>query len=61
MKFEWELILNRGSGDQKQINSRAKVIGGWIVKDVYYDMDDDIDSRNIVFIPDPEHKWVIEQ
>lgn len=45
IKFEWELI------PPTEATYRAKVIGGWIV---YH-------FESMVFIPDPEHNWEIDQ
>lgn len=47
IKFEWKRI-----GD---MTYRAKVIGGWIVEHI------DCDRPTLVFIPDSNHEWEIEQ
>jgi len=33
---------------------RARVFGGWLVATNYYS-----DTASMVFVPDPEHKWMI--
>jgi hypothetical protein len=61
MKFELESLWHRGSraaGSLGQI-SRAKVIGGWLVNS--YSWFDEVGiSESMVFIPDPEHLWEID-
>lgn len=67
MKFEWEKI----DETETFATLRAKVIGGWIVKNEasFFTASDcshnghsiavrpSMDS--MIFIPDPEHKWEI--
>lgn len=55
IKFEWEIF----DDDQNfnELTYRAKVINGWIVKNIDYDYK----STNICFIPDPNHEWEIEK
>lgn len=65
MKFEWELIFENKCGEN---SFRAKVFGGWIVKDQFFSEPADIDvsdccvstSESMIFIPDANHEWVIE-
>lgn len=61
MKFEWETIAppvkNNGCIVEK-VTNRAKVIGGWIVQDAII-CGRQVDTA-IVFIPDPNHEWVVE-
>ncbi len=59
MKFEWENILAIGTPHQATINLRAKVIGGWVLKNIYYR--GKLRYENMVFIPDPKHEWSIDE
>lgn len=54
MKFEWEKI----SDINAEMTYRAKVIGGWIVKNWEAG---DSPSVSMVFIYDPVHDWTIEE
>lgn len=57
MIFEWEIITRH--------EDRAKVFGGWIVRTVWTRDNDDGDSvsvsSSLVFIPDTNHEWSIEE
>jgi len=67
MKFEWEEI-GKCDGDNCLYEvSRAKVQGGWIVKSLSLFGSDDSDSlawqnssESMVFIPDHDHIWEID-
>lgn len=50
--FEWERINDRGLG----YTERAKVFGGWIVRNFEYG---DSATVSLVFIPDGGHQWEI--
>ena len=61
MKYEWETIDG--------YNFRMKVPGGWVLK-VLEDVAHEIEMGRlpgwdwrvaICFIPDPDHKWVIDK
>lgn len=56
MKFEWETIYS--SIGNRNITTRAKVENGWIVK---HRSAGDNPAITMVFIPDPKHKWSIEE
>lgn len=64
IEFEWEQIYaNFGSN---HFNERARVFGGWLVKDRYFLRDITSPaqhapsmSQTMVFIPDPHHEWKI--
>ena len=62
MEFEWE-ILNHDDGSSFR-TFRAKVIGGWLVRNItWYDHDEFQASslcESMVFVPDPKHEWGIE-
>lgn len=75
MKFKWELVEDSAQSNSSlpyfQETERAKVIGGWIVKTlVSYDSYDSLNDHNspdwdrrllsTIFIPDPNHKWELE-
>ena len=56
IKFEWE--------EMSQSVRRAKVIGGWIIQSLWSECGGDNSvalAESMVFIPDPEHLWEIEQ
>lgn len=60
MKFEWEHIHSSNAWDYTE---RAKVIGGWVLRNCIKDKqcyEADNNAICMVFIPDPEHKWDIE-
>jgi hypothetical protein len=58
-KFEWEKIFESKASNKKFMNFRARVIGGWLVKDIYFDEDKDVYSSTVTFVPDPHHRWEI--
>jgi hypothetical protein len=45
IEFKWERMTDPWT------TARAKVIGGWLVSH----------EDNMVFIPDPEHLWEVEE
>lgn len=65
-KFKWEYIGfdDKGSdvGFPRSETLRAKVVGGWLIKDVDWRMiNKELDFfKSIVFISDSEHRWEIE-
>lgn len=65
MKFEWEELYFDPGNELNELTYRAKVFGGWIVKNFTRMMDSRespewiASSESMVFIPDPEHKWEI--
>jgi hypothetical protein len=69
IKFEWELIFR--SEDKISNTWRAKVIGGWLLRDfhcIYVDnfktsknaTRDYTLSNAVAFVPDPNHEWGID-
>lgn len=70
MKFEWEEIYFSDNYYENVYmeTSRAKVIGGWLVRHqmlVDEDRENEFEgwtnSQNtMVFIPDPNHEWDVE-
>ncbi len=61
MKFEWEEI----SEDKESfITFRAKVHGGWLIKDLSWFDHDEYEatalSTALTFISDPNHEWSID-
>ena len=60
MIFEWEELVDETT--DHFTTHRAKVWGGWIVRtnEFFYGDLSVAQSESLVFIPDPEHKWVIE-
>lgn len=59
-KFEWEDISYE---EGFCITRRAKVFGGWLVKNESYDSEADIfaQSESMVFVPDPSHQWSVDK
>lgn len=62
MKFDWETIHDPDS-DNYDTTYRAKVQGGWIVRHFELDLNNKprIPALAMVFVPDQEHEWVIEE
>lgn len=61
MKFEWEELLNLRSCK----TYRARVFGGWIVNNLTFHhatsiSDPDLLSESMVFVPDINHEWTID-
>ena len=63
--FEWEeqekaatLVWEKiRSSMSKKSMYRAKVPGGWIVREAYGSLKSGI-ALAMVFVPDPKHKWI---
>ena len=65
MKFEWEPI-DDPRGEAGLMTCRAKVWGGWLVKEESYIDNNDGNSFTvtaiaIAFVPDCDHEWEITQ
>lgn len=48
----------------KQIDEdtwRAKVIGGWLVKEAHWYTDNEIPIISLVYVPDEFHSWELEE
>lgn len=52
-KFEWEHLPDIR---HESATLRAKVIGGWVLCSI---VGEKPYTQTLVFIPDPEHKWVV--
>jgi len=63
MKFEWETMASRESAHHLFLVERGKVIGGWIVRNKCLDGSGSVPllSESMVFIPDPQHAWSIDE
>jgi len=59
IEFRWEEIFERNNSSCQFVTVRAKVIGGWIVRDSLCDIHSSIAS-SMAFVPDPDHEWTIE-
>jgi len=59
MKFEWENIDRSIDRLCPTVTNRAKVIGGWIIH--IGTVANSFHSQSLVFIPDPNHEWVIDK
>ena len=57
MKFEWETINDNDTSS----THRSPVIGGWIVRYNYENIPRQNDTVAMVFIPDPNHEWQIDE
>ena len=59
ISFEWQLIYNNDHCSTR----RAKVIGGWIIKNSSWgngtDYEDGPMCESMVFVTDPFHEWTI--
>jgi len=57
MKFEWENIYSDG----ELFTMRAKVFGGWCILNTKFEPNEigNVISESMVFVPDPNHEWVI--
>lgn len=65
MKFEWEVLYSDSDSSSGERITRAKVYGGWIVKNLtwhehLYEEQSGVQSESMVFIADPNHEWTIE-
>lgn len=69
MKFEWETIENTKAN--KNVTTRSKVFGGWLVK---HRMMVSLMAENeknkaplqtatvgLCFVPDPNHEWIVDK
>lgn len=53
IEFRWMKITDT--------DYRTKVIGGWIVKSYFINpIGDRRTNSSIVFVPDPNHEWLIQ-
>lgn len=60
MKFDWEEIYRKDKGVLDIHTARVKVFGGWIVNNLTLDEVESNQSESMVFVPDPNHEWVID-
>lgn len=57
--FKWEEIYVISGLSAYRATLRAKVIGGWIVKEVFFD---NVHRHECMqFVPDPTHEWEIDR
>lgn len=62
MIFEWESISFFRGRNATALTGRAKVFGGWIVRNNTVDsISDKFISESMVFVPDPKHAWEITE
>ena len=53
IEFRWMKITDT--------DYRVKVIGGWLVKSYFINpIGERRASSNVVFVPDPNHEWLIQ-
>lgn len=68
IKFEWEQFFNKSTDTLACVTARSKVIGGWIIvnrtngalKSIATGNLSISASESMVFIPDPEHLWEVD-
>jgi hypothetical protein len=58
MKFEWKEISTHKHGHYQ--THRAKVFGGWLVRYTEFAVDV-FDNLAMVFIPDHDHRWDVDE
>lgn len=56
--FEWEKVTGRADIMHQQNTSRAKVLGGWILREILI-VGDEATCLSTTFIPDPLHQWEV--
>lgn len=61
MKFEWEELKKLISGPRGSTVYRAKVHGGWIVNTYSWDQELKSTTESMVFVPDAQHEWSIDE
>lgn len=62
MKFKWEVLHIISQEKCGSSTHRVRVFGGWLVsnKSIIEDKNQTI-SESMVFVPDPNHEWTIEE
>ena len=60
MKFEWKTLRNYQNSLGGFNTLRAKVFGGWVLKNMCWDNKYKTQSESMVFISDPSHEWEIK-
>lgn len=67
MKFEWEKIAEIKIGNGADCTYRAKVHGGWLIKEIRYIIITEKHAQvsqdspdHLTFLPDPNHEWTID-
>jgi hypothetical protein len=58
VKFQWTVISKSGTCYNRTATYRAKVMGGWLVKDEVWPSLNVV-STSMVFISDKDHRWKI--
>ena len=61
MKFEWERLVYNSYSRGGNSTIRAKVFGGWILRQLCWNKDDQVQSESMAFIPDKNHEWEIDK
>lgn len=65
MKFEWETLNSYNGNSEGESIRRVKVFGGWIVRNntISYRLigQQTTLSESMVFVPDPNHDWEVEE
>ena len=65
IEFRWEKIFDEIIAGRRKSTYRAKVLGGWLIKDERWDRSESQEaletvSISTVFIQDSEHVWEVE-
>lgn len=58
-KIEWQWELVEESPSRNMQTLRAKVIGGWVLKTIVFELKLKLLTSSMVFIPDRDHEWHI--
>jgi hypothetical protein len=58
MRFQWEIINKSSTTHNRTGTYRAKVMGGWLVRNEVWPSFDAV-STSMVFISDKDHRWKI--
>ncbi len=61
MKFEWEEIYSHHTTVWHKKTYRAKIFGGWLINHLSWTTHEGGLTDAIVFVPDPNYEWKIEE
>lgn len=57
IKFDAENVASFGTDQVHRTIWRTRVYGGWIVNNIFDDLERNIHSETSVFVPDPNKQW----
>lgn len=63
MNFFWDEIYSISDLNMDFITERAMVFGGWLVRSRHWEKAERLEctSESMVFVPDPNHEWIITE